>query len=166
MQTEESQPNRTENHSFDELAKGLASGNLSRRQALKLVGGALLGGLLVSIPGVAQAHHKPDHGTPPGQGGTPPGQGGIAPGQGACPPGLTLCAGLCYDLRTDPLNCGACGAQCGPGGTAPGIGRCCFNGVCYQPFEAPERAVCLCSGDLTCNEGLVCCPDNVCRESC
>jgi hypothetical protein len=116
----------TEEHSFDELAKGLASGIVSRRQALKLVGGALLGGLLVSIPGVAQAHHKPGHGTPPGQGGTPPGQGGTPPGQVACPPGLTLCAGLCYDLQTDNCNCGACGNIC----AGSGLGRCCENGIC------------------------------------
>jgi len=36
--------NLTGGHSLDELAKGLASGSMSRRQALKLVGGALLGG--------------------------------------------------------------------------------------------------------------------------
>ena len=35
-----------EEHSFDELAKGLASGTLSRSRALKLFGGAVLGGLL------------------------------------------------------------------------------------------------------------------------
>lgn len=41
--------------SFDDLAKGLVSGTISRRGALKLMGGALLGGLLVSIPRVASA---------------------------------------------------------------------------------------------------------------
>ena len=44
---------RSRDHSFDELARGLASGTVSRRRALKLVGGALLGGVLASIPGVA-----------------------------------------------------------------------------------------------------------------
>ncbi len=34
----------SEEYSFDELAKGLATGALSRRQALKLAGAALLGG--------------------------------------------------------------------------------------------------------------------------
>ena len=47
-----------EEHSFDQLARGLASGSVSRKQALKLVGGALLGGVLASIPGVAWATHK------------------------------------------------------------------------------------------------------------
>jgi hypothetical protein len=41
--------------SLDELAKALASGTLSRRKALRLMGGALLGGALASIPGVAWA---------------------------------------------------------------------------------------------------------------
>jgi hypothetical protein len=45
----------TGEHSFDELARGLASGSVSRRKALKLMGAALAGGALASIPGVAQA---------------------------------------------------------------------------------------------------------------
>src|SRR5918994_651854 len=53
--------------SFDELAKGLANGTVSRRQVLRLLGGALFGGVLASIPGVAWAHHWPDHAFPPGQ---------------------------------------------------------------------------------------------------
>ena len=41
---------------FDEVAKGLAAGTISRRRALKLVGSALLGGgLLAMFPGVARA---------------------------------------------------------------------------------------------------------------
>ena len=42
--------------SFDELAKGLASGKVSRSKALKLMGGALLGAALASVPGVAWAN--------------------------------------------------------------------------------------------------------------
>jgi hypothetical protein len=41
--------------SFDALARGLASGDFSRRDALRLLGAALLGGALSSMPGVAQA---------------------------------------------------------------------------------------------------------------
>jgi hypothetical protein len=41
---------------FDEAAKGLAAGTISRRRALKLTGSALLaGGLLAMSPGVAGA---------------------------------------------------------------------------------------------------------------
>ena len=42
-------------YSFDELAKGLAGGTISRGRALRLLGSALLGGVLASIPGVALA---------------------------------------------------------------------------------------------------------------
>jgi hypothetical protein len=41
--------------SLDELAKGLATGTLSRGKALRLMGAALVGGTLASFPGVALA---------------------------------------------------------------------------------------------------------------
>jgi len=41
--------------SFDELAIGMASGTLSRRKALRLMGAALVGGVLASLPGAARA---------------------------------------------------------------------------------------------------------------
>jgi hypothetical protein len=44
--------------SLDELAKGLANGTLSRGKALRLVGGALLGAALASVPGVAWADDR------------------------------------------------------------------------------------------------------------
>jgi hypothetical protein len=43
------------NRSFDELARGLASGSISRRKALRLMGAALVGGVLASVPRVAAA---------------------------------------------------------------------------------------------------------------
>jgi hypothetical protein len=51
----DSQPERSVGTSFDEVAKGLANGTISRRQALRWMGGALVGGALASIPGVALA---------------------------------------------------------------------------------------------------------------
>src|SRR5215212_9242743 len=50
MMTEE-----TSGRYFDELTRGLASGDISRRKALGLLGAALVGGALASIPGMAQA---------------------------------------------------------------------------------------------------------------
>lgn len=48
-----------EEHSFDEIAKEVASGALSRRRALKLFGGSLLGSAFLSFhPGVAEARKK------------------------------------------------------------------------------------------------------------
>ena len=45
--------------SFDALAKGLASGTVSRGKALKLMGATLVGGALASVPGIAWAAPKP-----------------------------------------------------------------------------------------------------------
>ena len=42
----------TRERSFDALARGLANGSISRRRALQMLGGALLGGAVASIPGV------------------------------------------------------------------------------------------------------------------
>jgi hypothetical protein len=45
----------TTEYSFDALAKGFAEGKLSRRKALRMLGGALVGGMLASVPGGAWA---------------------------------------------------------------------------------------------------------------
>jgi hypothetical protein len=31
-----------------------------------------------------------------------------------CPQNYSLCGATCVNLATDPANCGACGAACGP----------------------------------------------------
>ena len=94
-----------EEHSFDELARGLASGTVSRSKMLRLLGGVLVGGVVASIPGLAWA-------------------------QPNCPSGYTLCDdGLCYDLQTNNCNCGACGNRC----AGSERGRCCKKGRCTRP---------------------------------
>ncbi|HEX2740455.1 MAG TPA: hypothetical protein VHM69_08415 [Rubrobacter sp.] len=45
---------QTTNRTFDELARGLASGSITRGKALKLMGAALLGGTLASL-GIREA---------------------------------------------------------------------------------------------------------------
>ena len=55
-QEEVSLPHKLITDGFDEVAKGLAAGTISRGRALKLTGSALLGGgLLALFPGVAGA---------------------------------------------------------------------------------------------------------------
>jgi hypothetical protein len=46
---------QTTERAFDELTRGLASGTLSRGKALRLMGAALVGGALASVPGTALA---------------------------------------------------------------------------------------------------------------
>jgi hypothetical protein len=43
------------NHSLDDLAKGLTGGTISRLEAVRLLGAALLGSTLASVPGFAWA---------------------------------------------------------------------------------------------------------------
>jgi hypothetical protein len=53
-------PPEARERSFDELASGLASGSISRGKALRLMGAALVGGVLASIPGIAGAAPNPN----------------------------------------------------------------------------------------------------------
>jgi hypothetical protein len=128
----------TDASSFDDLAKGLASGTLSRRKALRMMGAAMVGGALASIPGVAWA-------AKPGgcaSGVTCKGKccavGASCVGRGrnqacACPQGQSVCGGVCRDLATDVLNCGACGSACGAGLSCVG-GQCrCADGTTLCP---------------------------------
>src|SRR5215211_7106705 len=155
------QAHSTNEHSLDELAKGLANGSLSRRDALKWAGAALVGGLLSAIPGVALAK-PPPHGTPPGQGGTPPGQGGTPPGQGTTtttpaptttssttttPPPVTCadfpenpCAGLCCDTPEGPT---CVGPTCES--TLCVVGEHCCEATC-----TPRQAARCVPNDVSC----------------
>ncbi len=119
----------TEEYSFDELAKGLADGTLSRRRALKLVAGALLGGSLLALfPGAAgasEASQESNLSVGGGGGGRRRrrrrrrrrGGGGGGGGVG-CPPNTTLVAGQCCPEGR------ACGDICcaeGQGCLVPGV---------------------------------------------
>ena len=89
---------------LDELAKGLASGTLSRRRALKLMGSALAAATLALVPGIASAspppqarsdlappsHAQDQAGFEPGTGGrfgSGEACGGACSGNGDCAPG-------------------------------------------------------------------------------
>ena len=58
----------------------------------------------------------------------------------ACTSGCTpmtpaRCGGSCVDTRTDPLNCGACGARCSPPNATPScVAGACAIGACTSPF--------------------------------
>jgi hypothetical protein len=88
--------NATEKHSLDELAKGLARGDISRGRALKLLGAAVLGfGSLGLLGGVAEAHHRGrrrHHHR--GNSAPPPPQGCNPTSQITCPPGSN--ASCCF----------------------------------------------------------------------
>ena len=154
---------------FDELAKGLATGTVSRRKALRMFGAALVGGTLASIPGFAWAA-KPVCPSGVKCKGQCCAEGeicvkGAGGGCTPCPTGQTACNGTCVDTNTDPFNCGSCGNQCGSGQPP-----CCVQGTCMGPAATGPGDLCICAfGGNGCSplgETFVCCADNICRETC
>jgi hypothetical protein len=148
----------TRERSFDELAKGLANSKLSRRGMLRMLGGALLGGTLASIPGVAWAAKSgcasgvtcKGKCCPVGATCTKGARGGCT-----CPTGQTACSGQCVSLTTNQ-NCGSCGNACSGGKT-------CQGGACACPQGQTDcGGVCVfaaCGGGSTFNP-------NSCRCEC
>jgi hypothetical protein len=157
MLTEESReevslPQKRIINGFDEIAKGLASGTISRRRALKLTGMALLGGgLLAMFPGVAGA-------------------------QSIVPDGVEVTAHNnpgCKGERSISHNSCAfnsCGRRrdCFCATTAGGNKRC----VSLRDERCPRRNQCntsrQCPGNQYCIQTGGCCPGrpNACVEPC
>ncbi len=130
---------RTGEHSFDELAKGLAADTLTRGRILKLVGAAFLGGVIsATFPGVAQARRRRH--------------------RSAClfcdPASPTCPSGCCQTITT---GIGCCVSSC-PSGQA------CVNGTCCPSGRACPNACCppnQCCG----TDGNCCPPGNNCCSS-
>jgi hypothetical protein len=91
---------------FDDLARGLASGTLSRGKALRLMGAALVGGALGSV-GIGEAAAAPI--------------GCKADGK-KCKNGNQCCSRNCEG--------GTCAAACVPNGGTCAIGSQCCSGNC------------------------------------
>ncbi len=95
--------------SFDELAKELASGTISRRRVLRLIGSAIVGTVLASVSGVAWA-------APPEGRGRPCPKVEKKCGNGCCSsPEDLCCGGVCTNVVFDRFNCGRCGNECAAG---------------------------------------------------
>jgi Stigma-specific protein, Stig1 len=130
--------------SLDELAKGLATGHLSRGKALRWMGGALLGAALASFPGVAWANDDDDR--------CPEGQSRCGErcvnlrfnerhcGRcfNRCRSTQSCCNGRCVNLKRNENHCGSCFNRCGEGEE-------CVRGVCEGTCPGTETA-----GDCTC----------------
>src|SRR5918998_5025572 len=127
--------------SFDELARGLASGSISRGRALRLMGAALVGGTLTSfgIGGVAVAD---DRCKPTGKKCKKNKQccsGNCSGGTcAACPSGQVLCGGSCVSNSCltnsgQVFNTTTCQCECPSGTLTLSNGTCvtsCFVGDC------------------------------------
>ena len=154
---------------FDDLARGLADGSLTRGKALRLMGAALLGGTLASIPGVALAANPCPSPRIKCRGqccaeGVTTCQGtgrNKTCGPVTCQSGLTNCNGQCVDTLTDNANCGSCGNACS------GQFDNCVNGACVNP-TCTSSCCCSCQfsdGTSFCNAATTLTSDQ-CRPYC
>jgi Stigma-specific protein, Stig1 len=150
---------QTTERSLDELAKGLATGTLSRGKAIRWMGGALLGAALASFPGVAWADDD------------------------RCSEGQTRCGERCVNLQRNERHCGECFNRCEEGqecveGVCSGGEPTCVSPGCSPcncgPVGTLNQSTCtcecspffagLCAGNSNpARQG--CCPDAV-GESC
>jgi hypothetical protein len=179
----DSQPDLSVETSFDEVAKGLASGTISRRHALRWMGGALVGGVLASIPGVALAQpggnsacaHFCTQSFPPGsQRGQCTSQGaqgtgpcysctpGIGPGPNFVPP---ECPGGEFNPETCECEAAACAGNPLPEGACDNQATCGeANQLCGCLPTTEASFFCIqhgscgepCTSTLDCPEGKAC----------
>ena len=142
----------TSNHSFDDLARALASGSISRGRALRLMGAALLGGTLASL-GIGEAGAAPKRCKPNGK---------------RCTNGTECCSSNCVDgtCSCDPCSCdlGGFGTSC-----ATGFLFGCHNNdhcfcmattegttFCAQSLTCDPRKVTVCTRSQDCPPGWAC----------
>jgi hypothetical protein len=126
--------------SFDELARGLASGSISRRRALRLMGAALLGGALASL-GIGEAAADPP---------------GCKRNGKRCKNNNQCCSGNCVNG-----TCEACPTPCGT--------QCCQTGELCLGLNGPccpAAQFCVgASGSVCCGPTDLCVPRVGCVES-
>jgi hypothetical protein len=118
---------QTSDRSFDELARALANGSVSRRRALRLMGAALLGGTLASVVGIGEAaadrggckrngkHCKRDNQCCSGDcssSGTCVGGLGCVPLAIPCISDEQCCNGFCGGPKNGPFCCLVIGESC------------------------------------------------------
>jgi len=116
-------PPQARDHSFDELARGLASGSISRGKALRLMGAALVGGAMGSV-GMHEASADPP---------------GCKRNGKACKKGTQCCSGNCSG-GICAAACGATGATCTEGSTC--CSGFCKGGMCVESCIPPNAIPC------------------------
>ncbi len=137
--------------SIDELAKGLAAGTVSRRKALRLMGAALVGGALASIPGVALAASAKCG----GQTCTAPKTACIR-GSGKPRCGCPSCPVPVMNQDPDTCRCG-CPICLSPKVQDPNTCECACPNTCGELSigQDPDTCECNCALDATCPTNYV-----------
>jgi hypothetical protein len=126
---------QTTESSLDELAKGLATGTLSRGKAIRWMGGALLGAALASLPGMAWADDCRRLGRECRRDSQCCSKNCVRWGDHkvcGCSEGKTRCKYRCVNLQTNERHCGRCGNRCAEG-------QECVDSVCQGGGCPPGR---------------------------
>lgn len=128
---------------FDDLARGLADGSVTRAKALRLMGAALVGGTLTSF-----------------------GIGGVAAADVRCSEEQRRCGVRCVNLQTNERHCGNCFNRCEEGeecvaGVCQG-GGCPPDPACTESGGTVNPTTCQCLQACARSEdpcaGTFCCP--------
>jgi hypothetical protein len=140
---------------LDAIARDLASGQISRRTALKRFAGASLGAML---PGALFAEGAlarcPESRRCKGK--CCPSHAHCVHGKCKCRKPFSKCGKHCRDLHTDPKNCGSCGHKCP-------AGKVCENGHCKTPAECSSADECPQPPNLECASAT--CAGGLCGTS-
>jgi len=161
-------------HSFDELTRGLANDTLSRGKALRLMGAALVGGTLASLPGVAWAAKggrsscahfcqslfgasTPQEGECVSQAKSREGACFRCTEAGGCGPSFTK--PTCPEVTGQTYNCSTCQCEC-PTGQEECGGKCgtSIGGTCTTNDQC-------CSGNCSSGTCAAACKPNFTEES-
>ena len=157
---------QTTNQSFDDLAKGLATGTLSRGKAIRWMGGALLGAALASLPGVAWANDDCRRlGRECRRDSQCCSRNCIRRGDDkvcGCPEGQRRCNDRCVNLDRNERHCGRCFNRCAEGQEC--VDGVCEGEVCEGELLTPVGGgdpICSCSGFCAascdvCPSGTIC----------
>ena len=165
--------------SLDELAKGLATGTLSRAEAIRWMGGAVLGAALASFPGVAWANDCRSLGRECRRDSQCCSKNCIRRGDDkvcGCPEGKRRCNDRCVNLKTNENHCGECFHRCaedqecvkgicegGCDGEICGASCCTVDESCWSDGDIGRIAIC-CSNDPYCGGVLTVAGQQVCVE--
>jgi hypothetical protein len=159
------------NRSFDDLARALAEGSISRRRALKLFAGSAIAALIPSRA-LAGGHGKPEECDDPCICHRPPGNPQNA--QTLCIPKKAREA----HLKNHSLDtCGPCGVttgstttsttpMCKPNGVSCTADTQCCNGICTQFVGTPGPlcSSCRATGDFCAAEETCCSSGAICAN--
>jgi hypothetical protein len=142
---------------FDDLARGLADGTLTRGKAIRLMGVALVGGALASLPGVALADDDCRRfGRRCRRDSQCCSKNCVRRGDDkvcGCPEGQRRCKDRCVNLDRNENHCGSCSNRCAEG-------QECVGGVCAGGCASDGGA---CSGDTDCCAEGQQCVSGVCQ---